>query len=628
MNPRISVLSGPLRGQVFTIEDEPVLIGRDSSNRISIQGRTVSRRHCVIRRDPEGLRIEDLESHNGTFVNGIPVRERALAHGDQVRVSDSLFLILLGDTEELPGGSSVQMQAEELATHSELRLPWQDAIYPAPAGKDLPEMATLKRHFDALIQISTAMHSIPHLEPLQQRLLELIFEVIPADRGAILLGDSSESVSSMFGLEQRPGTQPCVQISRPIIDRVFREGTAILSNDIAGGKSAGVDSILCVPLPLPDQIIGVLYLDSSDRSARLGEDHLKLLTAIGRIAAFALSGARRFEWLEAENRRLQDDFTTDHDMVGESARIREVYRFVSKAAPTDSTVLITGESGTGKELVARALHRGSPRSERPFVAINCAALTETLLESELFGHEKGAFTGAVATKKGKMEVADGGTLFLDEIGELAQGLQAKLLRLLQAREFERVGGVRPIKVDLRVIAATNRNLEEAIRSGGFRQDLYYRLNVVRVAMPPLRERREDIPLLASYFVAKYGKNCGRRVAGLSADARALLLDYSWPGNIRELENAIERAVVLGSSELVLPEDLPETLMEAELAGGVARACYHDAIHRLKQEMITRAVEEAKGNLTEAARALGIHANYLHRLIRNMNLRPLLKGKAP
>jgi Nif-specific regulatory protein len=286
--------------------------------------------------------------------------------------------------------------------------------------------------------------------------------------------------------------------------------------------------------------------------------------------------------------------------------------------------LIDGESGTGKELAARAIHLNSPRAEKAFVAVNCAALTESLLESELFGHEKGAFTGAVALKKGKLEVADGGTVFLDEVGEMPPPLQAKLLRVLQEREFERVGGTRTIKVDIRLLAATNRDLEEAIKGGEFRQDLYYRLNVVSVKMPPLRERREDIPLLASYFAAKYSKKCKPYAMGVSAAARQLLVHYDWPGNVRELENAIERAVVLGSTDLILPEDLPEAVLETEAPSSVTVTRYHEAVAEAKKQLILKAVEQAKGNFTEAAKLLGVHPNYLHRLISNMNLRPELK----
>jgi Nif-specific regulatory protein len=333
------------------------------------------------------------------------------------------------------------------------------------------------------------------------------------------------------------------------------------------------------------------------------------------------------ERLEDENRRLQDEINIEHNMVGESAPMRSVYRFISRVAPSDATLLITGESGTGKELVARAMHTNSPRAGKPFVAINCAALTETLLESELFGHERGAFTGAVAQKKGKLEVGEGGTVFLDEMGELAPALQAKLLRVLQEREFERVGGTRPIHIDVRLIAATNRNLSESVKKGAFRQDLYYRLNVVSLEMPPLRERRDDIPLLAAYFASKAGERSKRHVRGISPQARACLTSYDWPGNVRELENAIERAVVLGSTEFILPEDLPEAVLEAEPPAGVSIARYHETVAGAKRQAILRAVEQAGGNYTEAAKLLGVHPNYLHRLIRNMNLRAELRGGA-
>src|ERR1700758_636831 len=254
--------------------------------------------------------------------------------------------------------------------------------------------------------------------------------------------------------------------------------------------------------------------------------------------------------------------------------MKEIYQFLAKVAPSESTVLITGESGTGKELAARALHRNSPRGGKPFVAINCAAIPETLLETDLFGHERGAFTGAVAQKKGRLEIANGGVVFLDEIGELAPALQVKLLRVLQEREFERVGGTQTIKVDIRLIAATNRDLNEAVRRGEFRQDLYYRLAVVKLTMPSLRERKEDIPMLTRHFVQKYAKRCKVKAKPVSREAMAALVHYDWPGNVRELENAIERALVMGSSDIVLLEDLPDSLREQEPVAEIGEGKYH------------------------------------------------------
>jgi len=311
--------------------------------------------------------------------------------------------------------------------------------------------------------------------------------------------------------------------------------------------------------------------------------------------------------------------------IGPSAVMRAISGIVDRVAPTDATVLIWGESGVGKEVVSQRLYERSKRRDRPFVKVNCAALPVELLESELFGYERGAFTGAVAQKKGRLEMADGGVLFLDEIGELAPALQVKLLRVLQEREFERVGGNRPIHVDIRLIAATNRDLEEASRKGEFRQDLYFRLNVVSLTMPPLREHKEDIPMLVSFLGEKHCNKCGAKPKPLSRQALACLQNYDWPGNVRELENVIERALVLGTSEDILPEDLPENLLERDPAPGVGEAKYHGAVKELKKRLIQNALEEARGSITEAAKALGVHPNYLHRLIRNLDLKESSKA---
>jgi transcriptional regulator with GAF, ATPase, and Fis domain len=379
-----------------------------------------------------------------------------------------------------------------------------------------------------------------------------------------------------------------------------------------------------------DKLLGVIYLESDSPDEPFDEGRLRLLMSIASVAATALGHEQHAEALVDENRRLEAELDLHHHMIGNSPAMRSLYRHIGRIAPSDSTVLITGESGTGKELVARALRSNSQRAERPFVAINCAAITETLLESELFGHEKGAFTGAIAQKKGKLETAEGGTVLLDEVGELSPALQAKLLRVLQEREFERVGGTRSIAVDFRLLAATNCDLEQAIAAGAFRRDLYYRLNVVSLAVPPLRERPEDIALLANHFARRHAANVKRRVLGVSADALACLMAYDWPGNVRELENAIERAVVLGSSDVIVPDDLPETLLEAGptssagAAAGAGSPHFHDAVREAKKDLIVKAFTAARGSYSAAARLLGLHPNYLHRLIRNLNLKTLLK----
>jgi Nif-specific regulatory protein len=480
---------------------------------------------------------------------------------------------------------------------------------------------------NALLELSAAIQSTRDVETLEKKVLEIVSRTLYADRGAILLlGETGEQFASVCGWDSREERNRPAGYSRGIIDRVLREKSPLLSNrDPAAARGEDpITAALCVPLVVFERIRGVLYVDSTDPKAHFEPEHLEWLSAIGGIAALVLEDLRRIQWLENENSRLRAEIAVDHEMVGGGPALRDMERFIARVAPLDSTVLVQGESGTGKELVARAIHRNSQRADRAFVAINCAAITDTLLESELFGYEKGAFTGAARQQKGKLEAADGGTLFLDEVGELAPLLQAKLLRVLQEREFERVGGTNPIRVNIRLIAATNRDLKAAIQAGAFRQDLYYRLRVVALSTPPLRQRKDDIPLLASHFVQMHARKARRQVHGVSEAALALLMHYDWPGNIRELENTLERAIVLGSADWVLPEDLPEELLEAEPSAGTY---YHENVKGSKKELILKAMRQTGGNYTEAAHLLGIHPNYLHRLIRNLDLKAALNKKS-
>jgi len=627
-----------LKGSVFPLDSGEFSVGRNPNSRLCITDPSLSRQHCVIAPKSGQYELRDLDSRNGTFVNGVPVHERVLAEGDQLQIGNSLFLFLWAEAD-VETSPKVKLDERNMLTGTTFVLRGEDSRYLQPEKVATAPMPTLRvsRDLRALLKISTAINSIRGLEALERQLMESIFDVVPAERGAILLtGVTNDEFSSAFAWDRKAGLIDAFPVSGTVVQKVLSEKVGVLSADVMGDTTLGTSkslmaaetrSLIAVPLNIFDRVLGLIYLDTSDPRNSLDKDHLELMTAIAAISAIALENARHVERLEDENRRLQEEINIEHNMVGESAPMRSVYRFISRVAPSDATLLITGESGTGKELVARAMHTNSPRAGKPFVAINCAALTETLLESELFGHERGAFTGAVAQKKGKLEVGEGGTVFLDEMGELAPALQAKLLRVLQEREFERVGGTRPIHIDVRLIAATNRNLSESVKKGAFRQDLYYRLNVVSLEMPPLRERRDDIPLLAAYFASKAGERSKRHVRGISPQARACLTSYDWPGNVRELENAIERAVVLGSTEFILPEDLPEAVLEAEPPAGVSIARYHETVAGAKRQAILRAVEQAGGNYTEAAKLLGVHPNYLHRLIRNMNLRAELRGGA-
>lgn len=623
MQPRLLSISGPVNGKTFLLCEGVTSIGRDSSNQVQLNDISVSRRHCLIEYENGEFKITDLDSLNGTFVFETAANKTVLHHEDKIRIGDHLFLFLIGDEATSLISSKFRFDEREFnESVNTVRLRLEDAF------------SLMARDLSALMKISATINSVYDLEELQKRLLEEIFETIPAKRGVILLLEDGD-FSSVFALDRLADAKNEIAISRTVVQQVISEGVALLSNDLSANENllnaesiikSKTQSLLCVPLTFVDKTLGVIYLDTDEANARFDRDHLQLLTAIAGIAVVAIQNARRIEWLESERQRLSEETLLERNMIGESEAMEKVFHFIAKAAPTDSTVLINGESGTGKELAARAIHLNSSRRDKPFVAINCAALTETLLESELFGHEKGAFTGAVSQKKGKFEIANSGTLFLDEIGELNQSLQAKLLRVLQERELERVGGVKPIKIDVRLIAATNRDLEAEVKAGNFRQDLYYRLNVVQFTMPPLRERKEDIPLLADYFLQKLCAKIGRRVRGLSVATKKLLMKYDWEGNVRELENTIERAVVLGSTDLILPEDLPESILETETENVIDDSTqlsefnYHETINETKKRLIKNAVREAKGSYIEAAKILGIHPNYLHRLIRNLNLK--------
>lgn len=637
MRPRLVGTAGPLKDSTILLREAEATLGRDPANAVAVVDPSVSRKHCLLRREEDGrFEVRDLDSRNGTLVNGLAVKQHWLHHGDQITTGDSTFLFLLEDEAQAPAAGHVEFDETSPTTETRIIHP-KEAVYLHPDRllRELPAAPQVARNLTALLKISRVVHAIRDLEELQAQLLDLIFEVVPACRGAILLAEGADQeFTSLYARTRQANKPQLVRVSSAITRQVMQEKVAILGIDVPNSvalrdvenPASEVRSLLCVPLTVFDRVIGCIYVDSTSGSNRFQEDHLQLMAAVAGISAVALDNARRLQWLEQENQRLTTEIRQEQSLVGEGARIKEVYEFLGRAAPADSTVLIEGESGTGKELAARALHRNSSRRNKAFVAINCAAIPESLLESDLFGHERGAFTGASVLKRGRLEIADGGVVFLDEIGELAPALQVKLLRVLQEREFERVGGTHPIKVDIRLIAATNRNLDEAVRNGEFRQDLYYRLAVVRLTMPPLRERKEDIPMLARHFVQKYAQRCKVKAKPVSRDAMAALVHYDWPGNVRELENAIERALVLGSPEMVRLEDLPESLQEQSTPDVASEGKYQASVKALKKELIRNAVEQTRGNYVEAAAILGVHPNYLHRLIRNLELKDELNER--
>ncbi len=435
-------------------------------------------------------------------------------------------------------------------------------------------------------------------------ILELLSDRLQLMRFDVMCAPDGQAALTILRQEAPPLTLLDLQLPRlsgmEVLHTVRREGieTTVIVITAMGTPQRAVEAMRAgaydfIPKPLDPAHLEVVINKALEREALREEN-------------WRLHGA-----LEAEPRPI----------IGRSPAIQDLLRTAKQAAASNATVLLRGESGTGTEILARAMHGWSPRREGPLVTVNCVALSEELLESELFGHEKGAFTGAHQRKRGKAELADGGTLFLDEVGDIRPPLQAKLLRLLQEHEFERVGGTRPIRVDTRFLAATNADLEQAMRQGGFRQDLYYRLNVVSLSLPPLRARREDIEDLARHFAAKYCAELKRPPLAIAPAALALLQQYDWPGNIRELENAIERAVVLSTAAAIEPRDLPivPPVVEDE-AEEAAGSSYRTAVLNFKRDLLRSALQQADGNQTRAAEALGLQRTYLSRLLRDLGLR--------
>ena len=629
MNARIVGVAGPLKGANLLLKDQEISVGREASNKLWTADSTMSRRHCTIVKQDGRFILSDLGGRNGTRVNGERIEKQELCHQDQISVGNSRLVFLLGDGEAIADRNPLELDDTTVEEDVVAALRPEDSAYFHPERASAqPSVERLATDLSMVLKIATKIHGIRDEEGLQWQLLGLLFDIVPAQRAAILFFDDSGEIARSAAWDRVHGPEVPVRVSRTLLKRIVAERTGLVLDNIQRSSlrqatslySAGVRSALCVPLLLSDRVSGVIYLDTRSPESPFDSDHLQLITAVAGLIDLAWENIRHLEKLQQENKYLQEEINLNHQMVGDSPRMHAVYESIRRVASTDSTVLIQGESGTGKELVARAIHDSSLRVDGPFVAVNCAAITETLLESELFGHEKGAFTGATSQKKGKVELANGGTLLLDEIGEFALPLQAKLLRVLQEREFERVGGTRAMKLDVRFVAATNRALLQAVEAGTFRRDLYHRLNVVSLTLPNLRERVEDIHVLAEHFVAKASRKCRVRPKPISPEARACLRSYEWPGNIRELEHAIERALIMGASDSILPEDLPAEIFESAAAEGSSPASYQNVVKEQKKELVQRTLQQCGGSYIEAARILGIHPNSLLRLIRNLGLK--------
>jgi Nif-specific regulatory protein len=490
--------------------------------------------------------------------------------------------------------------------------------------------AALIKH---LKEISTWVSSVQDLDKLLELIIESAAQVAHAKAASLLLVETKSKTlyfQVATGEKKNEVKDYRVKLGQGIAGHVALTGEPLLIADVSKdprwfkeiSESLGLDtqSIACVPLRLEDEIIGVVQIIDKEDGSQIESSDMHLLEEFASLAALAISHAQNIEETRREIQDLRQELKVRHQIIGSSPAIEKAISDGLKVANSKASALILGESGTGKELLARLIHRAGPRKDKPLVILNCAAMPESLLEDELFGHEKGAFTGAVNRKIGKFELADEGTIFLDEIGEMTPGMQAKLLRVLQEGNFYRVGGNVPISVNVRVLSATNKKLDEEVAENRFREDLYYRLNVVQINMPTLRERTEDIPLLAEHFLEIFKKETVIPNLTISKAAMDKMVLYDWPGNIRELRNAIERAVVMGNGKEILPEDLPIRTARASYPGLQVGLTLEEALNRFKKEFIILNLKHTDGNRSKAAKVMDIQRTYLSRLISKYDLK--------
>ncbi len=719
--PRLVVHEGGER-RVYPITAEITPIGRSPNNLIQIRDLKSSREHCQIERTEKGFKLVDLESQNGTLVNGTPVNQHYLRPGDRIEIGDTAIVFELPPEEEGVDERSVDsLKTRSLARRPRRRLlpfrrssvlPTRDkeektadqqaglarpAAEPVPVEDELRELvdswieakgpdaveeaanvldeyfldrtgksrvAHLVRMRDnllRLLEINKAINSEHNLKRLLDRIMDTMVELTNAERGFLIIVEGGKlNIRVARNFDKEAVRNPEFKVSHSIAEEVLKTGKPTLTADAQqdGKLSAAYSvtdlklrSVVCVPFKVKERILGCLYLDNRFETGLFSEDDLWLLEAFSEQAAIAIETTRlieenlvKQEQLERLT-KLQDEKLerqeqdikqkqaqlelkyTYHNIVGRSKRIQDIFHILDRVTDSDVPVLIEGESGTGKELVAKAIHFNGSRKKARFVSENCAAIPETLLESEMFGYVRGAFTGANEDRKGLFELAHGGTLFLDEIGDMPVEMQKKLLRVLQEGEIRRVGGRDSIKVDVRIISASNRDLAELVKQGLFREDLYYRVNVVKVRMPPLRERKEDIPILVEHFIKAIAAEAGTAPREVDKEALRLLSAYPWPGNVRELENEIRRASALAEGRIA-KEVLKEEVQAASatrppvpaLAGGKTfKDIVREETERVERELVLQALRDAAWVKTEAARLLGVSRPTLDEKIKLYNL---------
>lgn len=579
-------------------------VGRHEQNDLVLDDARVSREHAVFECTEQAITIRDLDSRHGTFVNGERIATKTLTDGDQVQLGHVLV-----DVYETNEGVTI--------AHTQVT----DAGTAAPkAGSD--------QRLQLLVETSRAIHAVGDQESMLGGLLETTRDVLHCERALVWLGDFEQGMVRKY--VRTASTRPDeLVLSRGILDATLRKREAIIvrdarrENEMKTLHRERILSAMAVPLGLGTKAIGLLYVDDRREANQFGKEDLDLLMALGALISAALEHAERHRQAEVMADALASR-STSNTILGQSPAAQRLKSQIAKyAAAGRAHVMILGESGTGKELVARSLHAASPRANKPFVTLNCAAVPDTMIESEFFGHEKGAFTGALAKKRGKFVLADGGTLFLDEIGDLSLAAQAKLLRAIQEGEVQPLGSEKPERVDVRIVSATHKNLQAEVAAGRFREDLFYRLNTVEIEVPPLRDREGDIGILAAAMLSRACAEMGKRVEGFTAAALAALSHHSFPGNVRELKNEVERALINADGPRIDAHDLSPRLGAARPVVGQPRgkslAEQFAELEPTEKYLVEEALRQAKGNLSEAARLLGITRMVIRRRVERFGL---------
>jgi Nif-specific regulatory protein len=623
----LEVLTGDNAGTVFQRDKPVVTIGRGPENDLILSDYHLSSQHGQIFREDDRYIYRDLRSTNGSRI--MRGSEEILLEGGEAPLADGDQVQLGSPNEPVVLKCRVHIEESERIQHEVI------------ARRDLSELPEVQGKLERdplgaakLYQVAKKLSRRGlELNAVFEGLAEAVFELVPRVTHLILsLTDEPDGRLHTMFARARAGTER-PDVSRNAVKQALKERAAFLSADAKGEirsdsvMRADIHSVIVAPLWDGDSIRGVLQCDNR-ANVMLRNDDLDLVTAIAGLATLAIENARLLQRVKLAEEKLRgevkylkgrEEKRRFSDIIGESSAMREIFRLLEKVIDTRATVSIEGETGTGKEVIASAIHYQGKRRDKLFVAQNCAALPETLLESELFGHKKGSFTGADHDKKGLFEIADAGTLFLDEISEMPLSLQAKLLRVLQEGEIRPVGAVQSKQIDVRILCASNKPLEKEVEKGTFRQDLFYRLRVFPLRLPPLRERREDIPLLVDHFLRKYTAEMSKPVAGITPEAIDQLQSYNWPGNIRELENEIQRLVIQCDPEgLITPELLAPAVRKVEgLLGRAApqrkkAGTLKDQMEEVERWLLTEALREHGGNKTKTAEALGITREGLHK----------------